>query len=145
MKTITNKTLIKQGGKLYQPIEIDKIIYWISDEKPLVGEYCSGNAIGIITKNGRKAQGWTKPSIAKPFDLLVENTFKVVAQSKEVLDSLPTITIDTEFTVNDIKRTIELSRDYYHGWVLNEDEIINEVSNILVIEVNEKFEVIKYA
>lgn len=31
MKKITNKTVLRQGNKLFQPVEVDEVIYWVDN------------------------------------------------------------------------------------------------------------------
>ena len=38
MKRITHKTLLKQGDKKYEAVEVDGVIYWINDEQLIEGK-----------------------------------------------------------------------------------------------------------
>jgi site-specific recombinase XerD len=55
MKQITNKTILKQGDKTYQPIEVDGVIYWIDesltikDVRPYYGRFHFEKNVAINT------------------------------------------------------------------------------------------------
>jgi protein tyrosine phosphatase len=92
MKQITNKTLLKQGDKTYQPIEIRGIIYWGNFNEELKdGEMCflkENHYIngGIVKYNAKKAIGY-----GLGFDFFM----KIVAQSKPNLEGIPVISLDS--------------------------------------------------
>jgi hypothetical protein len=39
MKQITSKTLLQQGDKIYQPIEVDGVIYWYNKREPKLNDF----------------------------------------------------------------------------------------------------------
>jgi hypothetical protein len=85
MKQITNKTILKQGDKTYQPIEVDGVIYWIDDDltikdvRPYYGSYHYEKGVAI----NKFPDYLTDLSECK----------LIVAQSQPKLEFVPVITL----------------------------------------------------
>lgn len=91
MKKITYKTLLKQGDKVYQPIEYDDNVYWV-DPTVLVG--MKGDWV-VETHN---------PIVTSVCQIIADNAdlraggyrdLKVIAQSQPKLDLVPTVSLDS--------------------------------------------------
>ena len=146
MKQITNKTILKQGDKTYQPIEVDGVIYWIDPE-------------------ARGMMGWNYNLGLKRLDNLPQHypvcttewncCKKIVAQSQPKLDGIPVVNLrkhigDDFYTQADIEKAIWLAKEQ-SGWSWNTmedsytmEEILEQINSISVIEVDEQFNVISY-
>jgi hypothetical protein len=77
MKTITNKTILKQGDNTYIPVEVDGVIYWVGD-----------------------AEGWSSTKICYNNDGAIGQPINresklIVAQSQPKLEGVPIISLDS--------------------------------------------------
>jgi hypothetical protein len=89
MKTITNKTILKQGDKEFQPRFVmpdDTIIYWIDFSKNVLG-----SDFGTYVWSTRYA----KPIILGEHEnSYLKECFKIMAQSQPRLEGIPVISLD---------------------------------------------------
>jgi hypothetical protein len=138
MKQITNKTLLKQGDKTFQPVEVNKIIYWV-DKDVKENEPCF-----IITRQGFLGR---YEGIAP--ELLKGNNGKIIAQSHPKFEGIPVISLDKNptlhyqaqyYTQKDIEKTMRFCRET----ILQRDFILEQINQILVVEVDEQFNIISY-
>ena len=86
MKQITNKTILKQGDKTYQPIEIDGVIYWVDDKEELISE----NDYSVMHRLSDN-----KPYInsASHYKANKKEKGKIIAQSQPKLDGIPVVSL----------------------------------------------------
>ena len=170
MKQITNKTILKQGDKTYQPIEVDGVVYWI-DENVREFEYdwvlYKDLHIGKLIWKSDKA-----PFIGR-----------IIAQSQPKLEGVPIISLDSyvekltydynldahenvygqvnafkagykanpnQYTQKDIEKAIKLGKlkqELESGVFVKKysnKQILEQINSISIIEVDEQFKVINY-
>jgi hypothetical protein len=84
MKQITNKTILNQGDKTYQPIEVNGVIYWV-DKEAEIKEYDAVIVLEeLIIDRANDRTNYHK------------DKFKlVVAQSQSKLDGIPVVSLDS--------------------------------------------------
>ena len=153
MKQITNKTILKQGDKIYNPVEVDSVVYWI-DETILTG--MKGDWV-IETHN---------PIVTTVCEISRDNAdlkmngykdMKIIAQSQSKLDGVPVIDFndfvnengELAYTQKDIEKAIELAQrfnlvDGFSEPKYEKEEILEQINSISIIEVDEQFNVISY-
>jgi hypothetical protein len=172
MKQITNTTILKQGYKTYQPVEVDGVIYWV-DEIDYTTEYVT---------NGKKVFKLSDfPEYSTEY---IENYWqKIIAQSQPRLEGIPVVSLDSyverlakektrnlaysgvtaersaeifiwthgynanpnHYTQKDIERAIELTKKQtWEDQRFDQEEIIEQINSISVIEVDEQFNILSY-
>ncbi len=172
MKQITNKTILKQGDKTYQPIGIDGVIYWVGTVRHMTEYVTNGTEI-------------FKPSDLPEYSVEYAKRYwqKIVTQSESKLDGIPVVSLDSyldlrfknetttwswgesgprtpkefykmgfksnpnKYTQADIEKAYKLGyedRDSDIGFGSNLNYAIEQSNSISVIEVDEKFNVISY-
>jgi L-rhamnose isomerase len=127
MKQITNKTILKQGDKTFQPIEVDGIIYWIG--KDLVGinsktikNYCPNSNqifVGYFESNDDELyQGVGKV-----------HPKEIIAQSSNKLEGVPIINLDEylekisfDYYISNDAYTISDSFHFSNGYKANPNQ-----------------------
>jgi hypothetical protein len=95
MKQITNKTIIKQGDKTYQPIEVDGVVYWTSKEVLDSGYVFTPNILieKIICKYPNSSSFMVETT-GENSPYYVEFLSQIVAQSQLKLEGVPVISLD---------------------------------------------------
>jgi hypothetical protein len=89
MSKITNKTILKQGDKTYQPIEVDGVIYWISQGSIIKNKtWCVD--VQITRNEVVQAEIDEELGIYQQGKL-----YKIVAQSQRKLDGVPVVSLDS--------------------------------------------------
>jgi hypothetical protein len=145
MKKITDKTILQQGDKTFQPVKILGTIFWKSDCEISAGDYIT---------DGYRVWKWKDNS-----SLL--GRYKVVAQSERMFESLHLIDLQannrrlildddypidlTAYRISDLKKVHELSKPQgVKGMehMISFDEILESVNSIDIIEVDENFTII---
>jgi hypothetical protein len=155
MKQITKNTILRQGDKTYQPVEVHGVICWI--DKTFIEE--DDYAINLNTKEIRQYDG------VKGMDSYWN---KIVAQSQSKLEEVPVISLDSyveklmkkwvmnpkmynfvvqmfkeyenQYTQKDIEEAIRMGRDR----IYDSTEILEQINQISVIEVDEQFNIVSY-
>ncbi len=80
MKKITNKTILKQGDKTFQPVEVDGVVYWHNSIHSVMGyTYFLDGTIGYISSSDR----------------IFDYGYEIVAQSQPKLERVPIISLDS--------------------------------------------------
>jgi hypothetical protein len=168
MKKLTNKTILKQGDKTYQPIEIERLIYWVSEVQ---------SPDDLVT-NGRDI---FKPSDLPEYSMEYAQRYwqKLIAQSQPKLDGIPVVSLNenilsdietitswdsfkdhpigkagkkiekwfksnpNQYTQEDIERAVDLAQEGF-GERYTATEIIEELNSIQFIEVDGNFNFIGY-
>jgi hypothetical protein len=87
MKQISSKTILKQGDKTYQPIEVDGVIYWVDNEK-IIAE----NDFSINYRLSDNNPYINKASYHKEKK---KEKGKIIAQSQLKLDGIPVVSLDS--------------------------------------------------
>lgn len=160
MKQITNKTKLKQGDKIYEPVEVGGVIYWGDKYADINGYYLDEK--NNINKSFKNNAGFYR------------GCSKIVAQSQPKHEGIPVISLDSyiqklasdrinmytnedeqvfiegyksnpnQWTDNDIIKTIELAREEHdRGYYLyNTEEILEQINYIELIEIDEQFNII---
>jgi hypothetical protein len=140
MKQITNNTVISQSNTIFQPIEINKIFYWVKEINNIeYNDYhISSNKIKHCT------------DVNKMEDVTVK---KIVAQSERMLPNIPVVnqstflsqlcrnTLFPKWDTKDVFSQHELNiRDgFYKGYESNNNQYsLNDVLN--TIQLARKFE-----
>lgn len=95
MKKITASTILKQGNKMFLPVEIDKVIYWEA-----IDFDHNESAFYIYTK----ADGSKEINFGEEGAVIGET--KVIAQSQPKLKGIPVISLDI-YVVNKAYKYIE--------------------------------------
>jgi hypothetical protein len=145
MKQITNKTILKQGNKTYQPIEVDGVIYWYEEDDfkkhyPKAQSQYKFEGVPIINLDETWCHHWINK--ATP-------THKVDAYSFKLGYKLN----PNKYTQKDIEKAISFgfdkgftsnSNNHLKNTLLSKDEFIEQINSISVIEVDESFNVISY-
>lgn len=80
MKQITNKTVLKQGDKLFQPVEVENVIYWVDEE--------------VVCKTGELYLSSLLRRIISKSRGVIQAGDKIVAQSQPKLEGIPVISLD---------------------------------------------------
>jgi hypothetical protein len=144
MKQITIKTILKQGDKIYQPIESNKIIYWVD---------------GVVASSGIVAQ--SKSGIFKKTPVIdLYNYIEKLAEdfSKQYTDSHNYIrpfikgykANKNQYTQKDIENAIKLGKlkeELESGVFIKKytnKQILEILNSISIIEVDEQFNIINY-
>jgi hypothetical protein len=175
MKTITKNTILKQGDKVYQPVEVHSILCWVdkSLERNPNLTYTDGEIV-------------YKDNLILPS----ENFEAIVAQSSPILESIPVISLDSyverlakenykkhsvkddklsldeqiqrsggfiighiegfksnanKWTKGDLVKAIDLARKYPKDVAgFADEEILEQISSLKEIEVDENFNVINF-
>jgi hypothetical protein len=108
MKTITNKTILKQADKEYQPRFVmphGKTIYWIDFSKNVLGSD-AGTYVWSVR--------YAKPIIfGEHENSYLKECFKIVAQSQPKLEGIPVVSLGgyVEKLKNGISEFTKLSRN----------------------------------
>ena len=84
MKKITNTTILKQGEKLYHPIEVGSVIYWIDKET------MNNVPVGTMVWNDEDDSFYRTENV-NVLGYHSDKIFKVVAQSEPKLEGIPII------------------------------------------------------
>jgi hypothetical protein len=164
MKKITKDTILKQGNKYYQPVEVDDVIYWCSNDKINIDDAYLGWEENYHTAPNKRWVLYNSVS-----GLNGENQLKVMAQSKPILDieEIPVIDLMANntrliiegndpfelhlYTQKDIWKAINLARlpeeyceqdESYSKHTLQ--GILDQIDSISVIEVDEDFNIVSY-
>lgn len=143
MKKITNRTLLKQGDRLFQPVEnMDKSIFWENEDNRIVAQ--SQPTLKDVPVISIKDWYSTLRMIGLTSD-----------QSCEVSDLLEL----NRYTLDDIKKAIKygkdsafscthssdyMSKEELENGGQSEKEFLNNLDSISVIEVDEQFNFIDY-
>jgi hypothetical protein len=98
MKQITNKTILKQGDKTYQPIEVDGVIYWVDKiSQIIVGDWYSEMVMGKVLFTHKMKEepliGWNESEHTK--NSFKARCSKIVAQSQTKLPDIPIVSLDS--------------------------------------------------
>lgn len=94
MKKITSKTILKQGDKTFQPVEVDGVVYW-DDEEATECRYYLHHSVDsrhqiYDLENGGSLSDFKKGQSIKWCS-------KIVAQSQPKLEGVPVISLDSYF------------------------------------------------
>jgi predicted amino acid racemase len=116
MKQITKNTILKQGDKTYQPVEVDGIIYWVDKEE--------NHWIGAFNINDKD----------------------VVVQSQPKLEGIPVIDLKTNLNYYNINQYTQkdIEKFYKHVKTHTFAEAMEQINSISLIEVDEQFNIISY-
>ena len=143
MKQITNKTILKQGDKTYQPIEFGGMITWCDEHE------------GTLAQSEPKLDGVPVVSL----DSYSDSKYYQLHWWRKNLDFKETEADALEkkafgkgfkanpnqYTQTDIEKSLSLaflaSQD---GYDITTKEILEQINSISVIEVDEQFNVISY-
>jgi len=171
MKKITSKTILKQGDKTFQPVEVDGVVYWHNSIHSVMGyTYFLDGTIGYISSSDR----------------IFDYGYEIVAQSQPKLERVPVISLDSyfkqlfeqktktvsfgehgtqssfnwfnkgyqanpnEYTQKDIEkamnaaRNIEVNIDRTLKYTFSNETILEAINSISVIEVDEQFNILSY-
>jgi hypothetical protein len=90
MKQITNKTVLKQGYKTYQPIEIDGVIYWVDKREILPNTWYENS--GVLFLSDSVYNKGNNPNNSNP--IVTDFNRSIVAQSEPRLDNIPVVSLD---------------------------------------------------
>jgi hypothetical protein len=91
MKQITNKTILKQGDKTYQPVEVEGVVYWVDNKPSKKGQKCYDKSDNTI---------FEKEYDSLPHPLTNDNPVNendylpIVSQSQLKLVGIPFISLD---------------------------------------------------
>jgi hypothetical protein len=144
MKQITNKTILKQGDKTYQPIEFGGMITWCDEhEGTLAQSEPKLTDIPVVSLDSYSymiAQSWEETFNSAFYD----SKINVGNIAKDCVlfgfNSNP-----NQYTQADIERALSLaflaSQD---GYDITTKEILEQINSISVIEVDEDFNVINF-
>lgn len=161
MKKITNKTIIRQVDKIYQPVEIDGVIYWTTNNKEgYIGYFYDRMMKSIHTNNNVYSDYIVAQSQPKlegipvvSFDKFVISYChgesiggKCIYPKCKYDCSSHTETIDISYTQQDIEKAILLGRRQGScvGTIYTNEEILEQINSISLIEVDEQFNIINY-
>jgi len=142
MKQITNKTVILQVDKTFQPIEVDGVVYWIDNRPPMFNEYwcyLAENEDIVFTKNSLPLTWFEKLHDLK-------NYYTVVAQSKPILNGITVIDLQAHIAQKlasdngwDWYNTESSARRVFELWA---KQISNSIQSI---EVDNDFNIISFS
>jgi len=159
MKKVTKNTTLRQGNKVYQPRFVmpdDKSVIWVDYSKHVQIYH------GLVGKYVWSEKHDTPIIFGEHEDSCLEECFQIVAQSSRVIEGVPTINIFAlentsfkNFTLKDIEKVYKLSRaglvansnsnvSCHIDKLLSLEEIIEKVSQISEIIIDEQFNIIGY-
>ena len=172
MKKITNKTILKQVDHVYQPIEIEGTIYWIDPKLEIKEVYPQI----VVEQRTLTTKDYFLMQLDTIHDIDRSCQYCIVAQSDFKIKDIPVVNLDiyveklsslskavdcndwengynsnpNQYTEQDIKKAIQLSRDHY--WYeedsiifeYGEIEIFEQINTISLIDVDEQFNIISY-
>lgn len=148
MKKITNKTILKQGDKTFQPIEdIDESIFW------------EDSGCNVVAQSSAHIEGIPVIDLCDYVekladDFIIGQTLRNRGFEKDGWISTGFVygyqANPNQYTQKDIEKVIELARkgdENWQGYVNHElttKEILEQINSISVIEVDEQFNIISY-
>jgi len=88
MKNITDKTILKQNGKLYNSVDINDVIYWFDTTLPIDEEYPKIVLEKVINGN------YVLMQIDNINDIDRSRQYQIIAQSSPNLEEIPVISFD---------------------------------------------------
>jgi hypothetical protein len=145
MKQITKNTILQQGDKTYQPVEVDGIICWI-DKSTLADE--------IIAQSQSKLEGIPVISLDRYVDEAFLEKHGLVSMSKTTKGSIGYREFvsgynsnPNQYNLKDIEKAIDLARLQGEESFLckySDKEILEQINQISVIEVDEQFNIVSY-
>jgi len=160
MKQITKNTILKQGDKTYQPVEVDGIIYWVD-------EY-------VVCRTGELYLTSIQRRIIPKSEGVIQAGDKIIAQSQPKLEGIPVISLDSYVEkLADLKGFYDSTEDnkgnyttkaFIEGYKSNPNqytqkdiekfykhvkthtfaEAMEQINSISLIEVDEQFNIISY-
>lgn len=104
MKQITKNTILKQGDKTFQPVEVEGVIYWTTGTQPTFDDAHSLKPCYYIFKG---------EIIKREYSHHKESS-TIIAQSQPKLEGVPVISLDSyvENSVNlEFKEEFEIAQD----------------------------------
>jgi hypothetical protein len=148
MKKITEKTILKQGDKEFQPVEADGIIYWVGKEGfAIASSKLMTDDIPVISLDS-----YVKRLAESKYELqskAFENSTEMFPFNDSEL--LKAGFIDgyksnpNQYTQKDIEKAIDLAREEDgFEFTLTKEKILQQINSISVIEVDEQFNIISY-
>jgi hypothetical protein len=173
MKQITNKTVLIQGDKTYQPVEVDGVIYWLNPELPIEEIYPQ---VVIEKLTTGEHMLWQIDNIN---DIDRSCQYHIIAQSSLKVEGIPIISLDSyverlaySFTDEERKKEpdgiklsfafagficgynsnpnqytlkdIEKAIDVARLYEFTKREILEQINSISIINVDEQFNIISY-
>jgi hypothetical protein len=96
MKQITSKTILKQRGKEFQPVEVDGVIYWVDKKQNLYNRVVHYWYDSLISNK----RNFKKAIVSSSNDYIVKEGREsfigfVVAQSQPKIKEIPVINLDS--------------------------------------------------
>lgn len=149
MKQITNKTVLKKGDIIYQPVEnMDKSIFWENEDNRIVAQsQPTLKDVPVISiadwYSKLRMIGLTSDACCIVSDLLEINCY-TQKDIEKAIDLARTLQYDQQTEVD--VESILGSSDGTYGirQKYTEKQIIKQLNSISVIEVDEQFNVISY-
>jgi hypothetical protein len=155
MKKINNKTILIQGDKTFQPIEVDDVIYWVDASQLIDGQKFKHYEKAIaqsLPKLKRVPVISLNRYIERLADTITENegfnlhngAYDYSNGVEKGYNSNP-----NQYTLKDIKEAIELAsqcsviEDEIIFWN-NTEDIIEQINSISIINVDEQFNIVSY-
>lgn len=122
MKQITNKTILKQGNKTYQPVEIDGVIYWVEKQVQDKGYvYTPNKTIEKIMCKYLNESSFMVGTNSQNSPFYIEFLLQIIAQSQPKLDGIPVISLNSyieNLADNHVKGQVIRNRGIEKdGWV----------------------------
>jgi hypothetical protein len=136
MKKINERTILKQGEKEFKPLVSDGVILWMGETDGVMHK--------AVAQSSDKLIGVPVVSL----DGYVERLANEYTNSGDWLNGYNAN--PNSFTLKDIERAIELARNGDEDWQghinpeYTKSEIIEQITSIQSITVNEKFEIISF-
>jgi hypothetical protein len=97
MKTINKNTLLKCENKIFQPIEVEGVIYWYEEKQIPNAGYIKSICLGEIEDNKQHEVKFGDKQYISPFVNNVGECYgcrKIIAQSQPKLKGIPVISLD---------------------------------------------------
>jgi hypothetical protein len=138
MKQITNKTILLQGDKTYQPIEVDGVVCWVY-KRQIVAQttllYTNKPIISLDSYVEKLTYDYNLDAH--------ENIYGQVNAFKAGYKANP-----NQYTQKDIEKAIELGFSCNDGFgeirEIEKIKILEQLNSISVIEVDKQFNIISY-
>jgi hypothetical protein len=148
MKKINKNTILQSVNKTFQPVEKNGVIYWVDKVGKIerywynssTNEIDETHELSIIQDNINNKNHWS-------------HCFKIVAQSSPSIEGIPIISLDNyveglgpnKWTDEDILKAIKLSQEGTETeYSYTQQEIMDQISSISLIEVDDQFNIISY-
>lgn len=158
MKQITNKTILKQGDKVYYPVKVDGVIYWgKKSNEDWFNFYREDEYWFFVAQSQLKIEGFPVIGLDSYIEKLKKgiSEFSKLANDKkdpfwtgkaagfgealQIYKSNP-----NQYTLSDIEKAIDYAANPQKILINTKEEILEQINSISTINVDDNFNIINY-